>query len=94
MVQEYAKKVAQKLGKIEFKPSNEWCEIFHNRYQVVFHELCGQSSDVSSETTAGIDNYVQTEPDIMYIDAFVQNHTESRKGRKEVGNDSDRKGKV
>ena len=51
MVQEYAKKVAQKLGKTVFKPSNGWLESFRKRHQTVFNELCGESSYVSSETT-------------------------------------------
>ena len=50
MVQKYAKKVAQKLGKTEFKASNGWLESFRKIYQIVSNELCGESSDVSSET--------------------------------------------
>jgi hypothetical protein len=45
VVQEYAKKVAEKLWKTEFKAS------FRTRHQIVFNELCGDSSDVNSETT-------------------------------------------
>ena len=51
MVQEYAKQVAQKVGKTEFKTSNGWLESFRKRHQIVFNELCGESSDVNSETT-------------------------------------------
>jgi len=50
MVQEYAKQVAQKMGKTEFKASNGWLESFRKRHQIVFNELCGESSDVNSET--------------------------------------------
>ena len=43
MVEEYAKKIAQKLGKTEFKASNGWMESFRKRYQIIFNELCGES---------------------------------------------------
>ena len=50
MVQEYAKKDTQKLGKTEFKASNGWLESLCKRHQIVFNEICGESSDVNSET--------------------------------------------
>jgi len=50
MVQKYAKKVTQKLGKTEFKASNGWLESFCKRHQIVFNELYGESSVVNSET--------------------------------------------
>jgi hypothetical protein len=50
VVQEYAKKVAQKLGKTEFKASNRWFKSICRRHQIVFNEICGESSDVNSET--------------------------------------------
>ena len=50
MVQEYAKKVTQKLGKTEFKASNIWLGSFRKRHEIVFNKLCGGSSDVNSET--------------------------------------------
>lgn len=51
MIQEYAKKVAQKLGTTEFIASNGWLDSFRKRHQIVFNELCGESSDVNSEIT-------------------------------------------
>nr|CAD7194735.1 unnamed protein product [Timema douglasi] len=51
-VQQYTKKIAQKLGKTEFKASNGWLESSLKRQQIIFNELCGESSDVNSETIA------------------------------------------
>ena len=62
MVQEYAKKVTRKLGKTEFKASNGWLESFRKRHQVVFNELCGESSDVNSET---VEEWVAKLPSII-----------------------------
>jgi hypothetical protein len=62
MVQEYAKQVAQKLGKAEFKASNGWLGSFRKRHQIVFNELCGESSDVNSET---IEEWVAKLPSII-----------------------------
>ena len=31
--------------------SKHWLESFRKRHQIVFNELCGESSDVNSETT-------------------------------------------
>ena len=62
MVKEYAKKIAQKLGKTEFKASNEWLVSFCKRHQIVFNELCGEPSDVNSET---IEEWVAKLPSII-----------------------------
>jgi hypothetical protein len=62
MVQEYGKNVAQKLGKTEFKASNGWMESFRRRHQMVFNELCGESSDANSET---IEEWVAKLPSII-----------------------------
>jgi len=62
MVEEYAKKIAQKLGKTEFKASNGWLESFRKRHKIVFNELCGESSDVNSET---IEEWVAKLPSII-----------------------------
>jgi hypothetical protein len=51
VVQEYATEVNEKLGKTEFKASNRWLESYHKQHQIVLTQLCGESSDVSSETT-------------------------------------------
>ena len=86
MVQEYAKQVAQKLGKTEFKTSTRWLENFSKRHQIVFNEFCGESSkaafsNCNAEDYINIDKDVQTEPDTMDIDALVQNFRESQKKR-------------
>jgi len=62
MVQEHAKKVTQKLRKTEFKTSNGWLESFCKRYQIVFNEIRGESSDVNSET---IEEWVAKLPSII-----------------------------
>ena len=62
VVQEYAKRVAQKLWKTEFKASNGWLESFRKRHHIVFNELCGESSDVNSET---IEELVAKVPSII-----------------------------
>jgi len=62
MVQEYAKKFGKKLGKTEFKAYNGWLESFRKRHPIVFNELCGESSDVNSET---IEEWVAKLPSII-----------------------------
>ena len=45
------KRSLKKLRKTESNASNGWLESFRKRHQIVFNELCGESSDVNSETT-------------------------------------------
>ena len=62
MVQEYAEKFGQKLGKTEFKAYNGWLESFCKRHPMVFNELSGESIDVNSET---IEEWVPKLPSII-----------------------------
>jgi hypothetical protein len=79
MVQEYAKKVVEKLGKIEFKASDGWLASFRKRHEIVFNELCGESSDVNSET---VEEGVAKLPSIIegYEPEYIANGDETHSG--------------
>ena len=50
IMQEFATKVAEKLGYPEFKASSVWLTRFKERNNLWQHKLCGESADVSEAT--------------------------------------------
>ncbi|XP_068703744.1 tigger transposable element-derived protein 4-like [Montipora foliosa] len=50
LIQEFATKVAEKLGYPEFKASSGWLTRFKERNNLSQHKLCGESADVPQAT--------------------------------------------
>ena len=52
MIQEFAMKVAEKLGYTDFKASSGWLTRFKERYNPSQHKVCGESADVLIDTVS------------------------------------------
>jgi hypothetical protein len=66
MLQQKAKKVADKLGKTDFRACNGWLESFQRRHSIVFNSVCEETkSEWRDKLCARMDRY---EPDIANSD--------------------------
>ena len=52
LIQEFATKVAEKLGYPEFKASSGWLTRFKERHNLSQHKVCGESADVPVATVS------------------------------------------
>ena len=50
LIQEFARKVAEKFGYPEFKASTGWLTRFKEHNSLSKHKLCGESADVPEAT--------------------------------------------